>query len=161
MESQIINHIGNMELLEEQKTAFLCSSKTTSRNIIESFDWVTHMSTDACVISGFQTKLEKDVLQLLLKRHIPIIIVLARKMYKNLPPEIMDAIERNEALVLSISNLSRNTKESAWKRNKFVMEQAADIIFGALDTNSSLYSLAQLYQNKIAKSPVTLPSTIQ
>ena len=155
MESQIINHIGNMELLEKQKTAFLCSSKTTSRNVIESFDWATHVPKDTCIIGGFQTKLEKDVLQLLLKQHIPVIIVLARKMYKNLPTEMMTAIERNEALVLSISNLSRNTKESAWKRNKFVMEQATDIIFGALDTSSSLYSLAQLYQNKIAKSPVT------
>lgn len=155
MVSQIVNHIGNMGLLERRKTAFLCSSKTTSRNVIESFDWATCVSTDACIIGGFQTKLEKDVLQLLLKRHIPVIIVLARKMYKNLPAEIMNAIERNEALVLSISNLSRNTKESAWKRNKFVMEQADDIVFGALDISSSLYSLAHQYQNKISKSPVT------
>ena len=155
MVSQIVNHIGNMGLLEKRKTAFFCSSKTTSRNVIESFDWATCVPKDTCVISGFQTKLEKDVLQLLLKRHIPVVIILARKMYKNLPTEIMDAIERNEALVISISNLSRNTKESAWKRNKFVIEQAADIVFGALYTSSSLYSLAQLYQNKIAKSPVT------
>lgn len=155
MVSQIVNHIGNMGLLEKRKTAFFCSSKTTSRNVIESFDWATCVPKDTCVISGFQTKLEKDVLQLLLKRHIPVVIILARKMYKNLPTEIMDAIERNEALVISISNLSRNTKESAWKRNKFVIEQAADIVFGALDTTSSLYSLAQLYQIKIAKSPVT------
>lgn len=140
--TDILSHIGNINLWEQSKTAFLCSSKTTSRNIMESFDWVTHIPTDACVISGFQTKLEKE-------------------MYKDLPTEIMDAIERNEALVLSISNLSRNTKESAWKRNKFVMEQAADIVFGALDTTSSLYSLSQQYQNKIAKSPVTLPSNIQ
>lgn len=140
--TDILSHIGNINLWEQSKTAFLCSSKTTSRNIMESFDWVTHIPTDACVISGFQTKLEKE-------------------MYKDLPTEIMDAIERNEALVLSISNLSRNTKESVWKRNKFVMEQAADIVFGALDTTSSLYSLSQQYQNKIAKSPVTLPSNIQ
>lgn len=153
--TKILAYIGNMGLLEKRKTAFLCSSKTTSRNVMESFDWATHVPTDACIIGGFQTKLEKDVLQLLLKRHIPVIIVLARKMYKNLPTEIMNAIERNEALVLSISNLSRNTKESAWKRNKFVMEQADDIVFGALDTTSSLYSLAQQYQNKISKSPVT------
>ena len=153
--TKILSYIGNMGLLEKRKTAFLCSSKTTSRNVIESFDWATCVPKDTCVISGFQTKLEKDVLQLLLKRHIPVVIILARKMYKNLPTEIMDAIERNEALVISISNLSRNTKESAWKRNKFVIEQAADIVFGALYTSSSLYSLAQLYQNKIAKSPVT------
>lgn len=145
--TKILSYIGNMGLLEKRKTAFLCSSKTTSRNVMDSFDWATYVPTDACIIGGFQTKLEKDVLQLLLKRHIPVIIVLARKMYKNLPAEIMDAIERNEALVLSVSNLSRNTKESALARNKFVMEQADDIVFGALDTTSSLYSLAQQYQS--------------
>ena len=153
--TKILSYTGNMGLLEKRKTAFLCSSKTTSRNVIESFDWATCVSTDACIIGGFQTKQEKDVLQLLLKRHIPVIIVLARKMYKNLPAEIMNAIEHNEALVISISNLSRNTKESAWKRNKIVMEQADDIVFGALDTTSSLHSLAQQFQNKIKKSPVT------
>lgn len=143
-----INHIGNLDLLKKQKTAFLCSSKTTSRNVIDSFDWATRASKDTCVIGGFQTKLEKDVLQLLLKRHIPVIIVLARKMYKNLPAEIQAAIESNEALLLSLSNQCRNTKESALARNKFVMELADNLVFGALDTSSSLYSLAQQYQKK-------------
>ena len=151
---QIISHIGNMGLLEMRKTAFLCSSKTTSRNVIDSFDWATHVPKDTCIICGFQTKLEKDVLQLLLKQHIPVIIVLARKMYKNLPAEIMVAIERNEALVISVSHLSRNTKESAFARNKFVMEHADEIVFGALDASSSLYTLAQQYQNK-TKNAIT------
>ena len=62
------------------------------------------MPKDSCIISGFQTKLEKDVLQLLLKRHIPVIIVLARRMYKELPVEILSAIDGNEALILSLSH---------------------------------------------------------
>lgn len=147
--TDILSHIGNLNLWEQAKTAFLCSSKMTSRNVIESFDWATRASKDTCVISGFQTKLEKDVLQLLLKRHIPVIIVLARKMYKRLPPEILSATKSNEALVISLSNQCRNTKESAQARNMFVMEQAAAIVFGAIDISSSLYSLAQQYQNKI------------
>ena len=90
---EILSHIGNLDLLKRPKTAFLCSSKTTSRDILKSFDWATSVPKDSCIISGFQTKLEKDVLQLLLKRHIPVIIVLARRMYKELPAEIQSAIE--------------------------------------------------------------------
>lgn len=138
--TDILSHIGNLNLWEQSKTAFLCSSKTTSRNVIESFDWATRVSKETCIIGGFQTKLEKDVLQILLKRHIPVIIVLARKMYKCLPTEIQTAIESNKALVISISNQSRNTKESAFARNKFVMEHADELIFGALDASSSLNS---------------------
>ena len=93
---EILSHIGNLDLLKRPKTAFLCSSKTTSRDILKSFDWATSVPKDSCIISGFQTKLEKDVLQLLLKRHIPIIIVLARKMYKELPVEMQSAINNDE-----------------------------------------------------------------
>ena len=99
---EILSHIGNLDLLKRPKTAFLCSSKTTSRDILKSFDWATSVPKDSCIISGFQTKLEKDVLQLLLKRHIPVIIVLARRMYKELPVEIQSAIDGNEALIPNI-----------------------------------------------------------
>ena len=100
------------------------------------------MPKDSCIISGFQTKLEKDVLQLLLKRHIPVIIVLARRMYKELPVEILSAIDGNEALILSLSHLPRNSKQSALTRNKYIISIADNVVFGALDPSSSLASLA-------------------
>lgn len=105
---EILSHIGNLDLLKRPKTAFLCSSKTTSRDILKSFDWATSVPKDSCIISGFQTKLEKDVLQLLLKRHIPVIIVLARRMYKSLPVEIQSAIDGNEVT----SNHQANVPET-------------------------------------------------
>lgn len=105
---EILSHIGNLDLLKRPKTAFLCSSKTTSRDILKSFDWATSVPKDSCIISGFQTKPEKDVLQLLLKRHIPVIIVLARRMYKELPAEIQSAIDGNEALILASGKVNSN-----------------------------------------------------
>lgn len=48
---EILSHIGNLELLERPKTAFLCSSKTTSRDILKSFDWATSVPKDSCIIS--------------------------------------------------------------------------------------------------------------
>lgn len=140
---EILSHIGNLDLLKRPKTAFLCSSKTTSRDILKSFDWATSVPKDSSIISGFQTKLEKNVLQLLLKRHIPVIIVLARKMYKELPAEIQSAINNDEVLVLSLSYLPRNSKQSALTRNKYIIRIADNIVFGALDPTSSLANLAE------------------
>ena len=140
---EILSHIGNLELLERPKTAFLCSSKTTSRDILKSLDWATSVPKDSCIISGFQTKLEKDVLQLLLKRHIPVIIVLARRMYKMLPAEMQSAINCNEALIISLSHLPRNSKQSALARNKFIISIADNVEFGALDPTSSLTNLVE------------------
>ena len=140
---EILSHIGNLDLLEHPKTAFLCSSKTTSRDILKSFDWATSVPKDSCIISGFQTKLEKDVQQLLLKRHIPVIIVLARRMYKVLPAEMQSAIDSNEALIISLSHLPRNSKQSALARNKYIISIADNVVFGALDSTSSLANLAE------------------
>ena len=106
------------------------------------------MPKDSCVISGFQTKLEKDVLQLLLKRHIPVIIVLARRMYKELPVEIQSAIDGNEALILSLSHLSRNSKPGALARNKYIISIADSVVFGALNPSSSLAALAKDIDNE-------------
>lgn len=140
---EILSHIGNLELLERPKTAFLCSSKTTSRDILKSLDWATSVPKDSCIISGFQTKQEKDVLQLLLKRHIPVIIVLARRMYKMLPAEMQSAIDSNKALIISLSHLPRNSKQSALARNKYIISIADNVVFGTLDPTSSLTNLVE------------------
>lgn len=139
--AEILSHIGNIDLLERRKTAFLCSSKTTSGDVLASFDWAMNVPRDSCIISGFQTKLEADVLHLLLKRHVPVIIVLARRMYKTFPAEIQTAIDREEALVVSLSNSPRNCKENAARRNKYIIETADSIVVGAMDDSSSLATL--------------------
>lgn len=140
---EILSHIGNLELLERPKTAFLCSSKTTSRDILKSLDWATSVPKDSCIISGFQTKQEKDVLQLLLKRHIPVIIVLARRMYKMLPAEMQSAIDSNKALIISLTHLPRNSKQSALARNNYIISIADNVVFGALAPTSSLTNLVE------------------
>lgn len=140
---EILSHIGNLELLERPKTAFLCSSKTTSRDILKSLDWATSVPKDSCIISGFQTKQGKDVLQLLLKRHIPVIIVLARRMYKMLPAEMQSAIDSNKALIISLTHLPRNSKQSALARNKYIISIADNVVFGALAPTSSLTNLVE------------------
>lgn len=140
---EILSHIGNLELLERPKTAFLCSSKTTSRDILKSLDWATSVPKDSCIISGFQTKQEKDVLQLLLKRHIPVIIVLARRMYKMLPAEMQSAIDSNKALIISLTHLPRNSKQSALARNKYIISIADNVVFGALAPTSSFTNLVE------------------
>ena len=48
---EILSHIGNLDLQKRPKTAFLCSSKTTSRDILKSFDWATSVPKDSWIIS--------------------------------------------------------------------------------------------------------------
>ena len=76
-------YYGNKELLNLTKIAFLCSRTVSSGAILRCYDWATQMSdSGAVVIGGFQSKIEKDVLHFLLKGKQPVIIVIAREMYK-------------------------------------------------------------------------------
>ena len=78
-----VEYLGNQELLQLRKTAFLASSTISSETVLQVYDWATEMrNRGECVVSGFSSKLEQDVIHFLLKGGQPIIIVLARKMYK-------------------------------------------------------------------------------
>ena len=82
-------YLGNQELLKLQKTAFLASSNIVSETVLRVYDWATDMrNRKVCVISGFNSKLEQDVLHFLLKGDQPIILVIARRMYKTIPTHL-------------------------------------------------------------------------
>ena len=64
-------------------------------------------------------------------------------MYKVLPAEMQSAIDSNEALIISLSLLPRNSKQSALARNKYIISFADNVVFGALDPTSSLTNLVE------------------
>ena len=68
---------------------------------------------------------------------------ICQKMYKELPVEIQSAINNDEALIISLSHLPRNSKQSARVRNKYIINIADKVVFGALDTSSSLANLTK------------------
>ena len=71
--------LGNIELLKQPKTAFLCSRKVPVSAVLKYYDWaIEQREKGNCVVSGFHSQLEKDVFHYLLKGKQPIIIVLAR-----------------------------------------------------------------------------------
>lgn len=74
-----LNMIGNKELLKLHKIAFLCSRRVPASVVLKCYDWAIAQREDGnCVISGFHSQIEKDVLHYLLKGTQAIIVVLAR-----------------------------------------------------------------------------------
>ena len=75
---------GNKELLGVPKTAFLAASTIPPDMVLKCYDWAVSMANEGqCVISGFSSHLEREVLHFLMKGRCPIILVLARQMYKH------------------------------------------------------------------------------
>lgn len=70
---------GNIELLKMNKNAFLCSRKIPASIVLKCYDWArAQREAGNCVIGGFHSQLEKDVLHYLLKGNQPIIVAMAR-----------------------------------------------------------------------------------
>ena len=92
---EIKEHIGNIKLLKLPKTAFLCSRKVPASIVLKCYDWaIEQREKGYCIISGFHSQIEKDVLHYLLKGQQPIILVLARGIKEKLEPEFKKEMEQ-------------------------------------------------------------------
>ena len=144
-----LEYLGNKDLLNLPKTAFLASNTISSETVLRCYDWATEMSHQGrCVVSGFSSKLEKDVLHFLLKGKSPIIVVLARRMYVKLPEEWREPINEGRMLVVATSPAARQSRQTAAMRNQYVAEISEKIYLADCSRISSIRRIKQEYTNK-------------
>ncbi|RZM11942.1 MAG: DNA-binding protein [Pedobacter sp.] len=125
--------IGNKALLELPKTAFLCSRKIPASVVLKCYDWaIAQREAGNCVVSGFHSQLEKDVLHYLLKGRQPIIIALARGLKQQIEPELQDAFEKGRLLIITPfdKKVVRVSEETAAMRNQAMIELADEVVVG-------------------------------
>ena len=149
--------LGNAALMERPKVAFLSSRKVAPAAVMRCYDWATGMRggggtpggsagrlAPPCVVGGFQSALERDVLKLLLPEGgPPIVMVLARGMWRSVPVEYREAINAGRMLVVSpfSQGVVRVSKETAEKRNGWILDHCDEAVFASLDPNGSLARL--------------------
>ena len=118
-------YLGNKQLLSLHKIGFIASRHASTLDVIPTLDWAVEISksTDVAVVSGFQSPLEKDVMKFLLRGVCPIIIVLARGMYRKLPDALQTPMDQQRLLIISneSDNTTRVSEITAHKRNEYVI----------------------------------------
>lgn len=140
--------LGNKELLNLSMTAFLASGTIQPDVVLRCYDWATG-GHEGCVVSGFSSRLERDVLHFLLRAKVPVIMVLARRMYKEIPEELKAPLEQGRLLIISTSTAVRQSRTTALARNRYICEQSDHIMMVGVTENSSLYGLREEFSNKI------------
>lgn len=141
--------LGNEKLLGKSKVGFLASRHVASEEVLRCYDWATKQAEEQqCVVSGFSSKIEQDVLHFLLKGECPVIVVLARRMYAKLPKEWRDAINVGKMLIVSTSQSSRQSQQTSATRNHYVAEISDTIYLAGITERSSLQRIIQEYPNK-------------
>ena len=146
--------LGNYDLLKLPKTAFLCSRKIPASIVLKCYDWaVEQRESGVCVISGFHSQIEKDVLHYLLKGKQPIILALARGIKEELEPEFEKPIELGRLLIITPfdKTIKRVTEQTAKTRNKLMTELADNITVGFASAGGQLEKLLQDIEKPIKR----------
>ena len=133
--------LGTAEINGRRKTAFLCSRSYPAGAVLPIYDWAKEMRENGeCVISGFHSRLEQDVLDILLEGTQPVIIAAARSLPKRHAPNLRRALEEKRLLIASPfpGSVPRITAETAHKRNVFMLSVADRIVIGHISLNSAL-----------------------
>ena len=135
---------GNTDLLKLPKTAFLCSRKAPASAVLKCYDWaIAQRDAGKCIISGFHSQLEKDVLHFLLKGNQPIIIALARGLKVKIDPELIKPMEQGRILIISPfdAQIKRVTEQTADIRNAMMIQLANEITVGYASAGGKLEAL--------------------
>ncbi|MDD9851280.1 MAG: DNA-binding protein [Gammaproteobacteria bacterium] len=133
--------LGNTAIIARPKTAFLCSRNYPAVAVLRIYDWAqAARERGECVISGFHSALERDVLEILLGGEQPLILAAARSLPRRLAPALRDAMKKDHLLVLSPfpQTTTRITAATARKRNEFMLTITNHIVIGHLSAGGAL-----------------------
>jgi len=146
--------LGNIDLLKLPKTAFLCSRKVPASLVLKCYDWaIEQREKGNCVISGFHSQLEKDVLHYLLKGKQPIIIALARGLKEKLEAELQKPLDEGRLLIITPfeKTVKRVTEQTAARRNKMMIDLADSITIGFVSAGGQLEEVLKRIEKPIDK----------
>lgn len=130
---EIIHQTGNLKLLSRRKTAFLCSRRVPDGAYVTIREWTDALSAwEDCILCGNHSPMEQQVFTWLLRRRIPVILVLAETLPERWPAEVMDAFAEQRLLVVTHcdATVHRVSRQSAFDRNEMMFSMADDVVVG-------------------------------
>ena len=140
------------------KLAIFCSNKCPGSSILKSYEYAKYirLRTDITVIGGFHTKIEKDVLEILLEGKCPIVFTPARSIENmRIPVKWRPHLDSGRIQIISAFKPyeRRITKENSIKRNNYIAHMADEILIiyaspgGTLETHVNEWVEAGLNVN--------------
>jgi len=154
VEATGLEYYGNLDIINTQKIAFLCSRSLPASAVLKCYDWaIEQRENGKCVISGFHSQIEKDVLYYLLKGTQPIIIVLARGLKEKIEPELIKPFNQGRILIITPFNrkVKRVTEQTAEIRNKIIIGLADIITVGYAKEGGKLAELLKTTKKEIIR----------
>lgn len=136
--------LGNQQILQLPKTAFLCSQKVAASSIMKCYEWAkAQREAGNCIICGNQSQIEKDVVEILLCGQQPLVLMLGRGMKKQWSDEILAALAEKRLLIISpfSEQVKRVSRTTARRRNQAIIKLSDRIVVGYFTPNGQLDEL--------------------
>ena len=138
--------LGNEELLRLHKIAFLCSRGCPAAVSVKSRNWaLSQREQGNCVISGFHSRVEKDVLCQLLAGTQPVILALARGIMPRLAPDLQSALDAGLLLIITryAESVTHACEDSCFQRNRLMMALADETVVAYASPGGKLERLCR------------------
>ena len=139
--------LGNISLLDRKKIGYFASSKIATLSVLPTLDWAAEMASreEVAIVSGFHSKMEREVLDFLLRGKCGIVCVLARTIYKQIPDKFREAYNSGRVLFIASfkTSATMTSRYLCEKRNEYVVSISDELVFSSLTPDSSLYPLTQ------------------
>lgn len=137
--------LGNILLLDFKKIGYFASNNITSLSVLPTLDWAVEVAKheDVAIVSGFHSKMEREVLDFLLRGKCGIICVLARSIYKKIPEKFREAYNSGRVLFIAPFKISatRTSRYLCQQRNEYIASISDELVFSSLTPDSSLFPL--------------------
>ena len=145
---QIIDYIGNRELLQREKTLFICSKLTPFKLYDVVFSWVDNLTYDSCIVCFNSTELEEEVMKALIVREIPTILVVMDKFTEVNNTQIHCALQERRMLIIVLKRDEQMDLGATPRlRNEFILEMVQHVVCGYVNKNGSVFPLVNTRNN--------------
>ena len=125
-------YYGNLNLLNNKKIGFLSSQKSDSNTVNSLQSWAKNINDNDCIVSGFQSKTEKELLRLAIKYHKNVIMVLSYDIADRSFIKFQELLKLGKMLIIEPfdNNLKKTNRNAAKTRNQFIVDISDDLFIG-------------------------------
>lgn len=139
---QIIETKGNHELMDREKTLFLCSKMTPVGLFEYVFKWTDNLTEKDCIACFNSTYMESEVLKALLVARVPTILFVMNRFTDVNNIQIERALKEDRIFIVILKrDEPRGRGITAKLRNEYVISLCQHITCGYVNKNGSVFSL--------------------
>lgn len=139
---QIVNTIGNKDMLSREKTLFLCSKMTPIGLYEDVFRWTDSLTERDCICCFNTTEMESEVLKALLVTKIPTILFVMNRFVDGNNLQIEQALKERRMLIVVLKRDELKGKGTTPRlRNEYVLSLCQHVVCGYVNKNGSVFPL--------------------